>query len=288
MLLPEILAVRLQFDRQLFRRMMNYSFPILIIGLAGMVNQNIDKILIPFLIPAEKDPMFQLGIYGANYKLGVLMNMFIQAFRYAFEPFFFARSSSESTADPAIYAVVMKYFVLFGLLIFLGMTLYIDIVKLVIPMEYRVGIKVVPLILMADLFFGIFFSASIWYKLKDLTWYGAWIALTGAVITILLNFLLIPVMGYMGSAITVFICFFIMMVMNYFWGQKYYPIPYDLKRIGFYFLAALLLFSLSLLTARLSPWVKFPANTLLLLLFLLLVFRKEWTELSSLLFKKKG
>ena len=288
LLLPEILAVRLQFDRQLFRRMMNYSFPILIIGLAGMVNQNIDKILIPFLIPAEKDPMFQLGIYGANYKLGVLMNMFIQAFRYAFEPFFFARSSTESTADPAIYAVVMKYFVLFGLLIFLGMTLYIDIVKLVIPMEYRVGIKVVPLILMADLFFGIFFSASIWYKLKDLTWYGAWIALTGAVITILLNFLLIPVMGYMGSAITVFICFFIMMVMNYFWGQKYYPIPYDLKRIGFYFLAALLLFSLSLLTARLSPWVKFPANTLLLLLFLLLVFRKEWTELSSLLFKKKG
>lgn len=288
LLLPEILAVRLSFDKVLFRRMMGYSFPILVIGLAGMVNQNIDKILIPFLIPAEKDPMFQLGIYGANYKLGVLMNMFIQAFRYAFEPFFFARSSAESKEDPVIYATVMKYFIVFGLLIFLGMTLYIDIVKLLIPAEYHQGLPVVPLVLMADLFFGIFFSASIWYKLKDRTWYGAYIALTGAVITVILNFLLIPVLGYMGSAITVFICFFIMMVINYFWGQKYYPIPYELKRIGTYFLAAVLLFLLSLLTKGLSPWLKFPANSMMMLLFIALVLRLEVRELSSILFKNKG
>ncbi len=273
LLMPEILTVRLEFDRSLFRKMMNYSFPILVIGLAGMVNQNIDKILIPFLIPAEKDPMFQLGIYGANYKLGVLMNMFIQAFRYAFEPFFFARSSVESSEDPGIYAVVMKYFIIFGLLIFLGMTLYIDIVKLLIPVEYHPGLPVVPLVLMADLFFGIFFSASIWYKLKDRTWYGAYIALTGAVITILLNFLLIPVMGYMGSAVTVFICFFIMMVINYFWGQKYYPIPYDLKRIGTYFGVAVLLFAASRFTAGFLPILKFALNTLMVFLFLGLIAR---------------
>lgn len=288
LLMPEILSIKPRFDRSLFRQIMGYSFPILIIGLAGMVNQNIDKILIPFLIPAEKDPMFQLGIYGANYKLGVLMNMFIQAFRYAFEPFFFARSSTESSSDPVIYAVVMKYFILFGLLIFLGMTLYIDVVQHLIPSEYRQGIKVVPLILMADLFFGIFFSASIWYKLKDRTWYGAYIALAGAAITLLLNFLLIPVMGYMGSAVTVFICFFIMMVINYFWGQKYYPIPYDLKRIGSYFLVAILVFSLSLLTSRLSPWLKFPVNTALLASFLMMVYALEAKELSSILFKNKG
>ena len=288
LLMPEILAVKPKFDRSLFRTMMKYSFPILVIGLAGMVNQNIDKILIPFLIPAEKDPMFQLGIYGANYKLGVLMNMFIQAFRYAFEPFFFARSSTESPEDTGIYAVVMKYFIIFGLLIFLGMTLYIDIIKLLIPVAYHPGLKVVPLILMADLFFGIFFSASIWYKLKDRTWYGAYIALIGAVLTIILNFLLIPVMGYMGSAITVFICFFVMMVINYFWGQKYYPIPYDLKRIGIYFAAAVLLFILSLFTASLLPYLKFFLNSLLILLFLGVVFRLEKKEIFSILIKKKG
>ena len=288
LLMPEILAVKLQFDRSLFRMMISYSFPILVIGLAGMVNQNIDKILIPFLIPAEKDPMFQLGIYGANYKLGVLMNMFIQAFRYAFEPFFFGRSSVESPDDPSIYAVVMKYFILFGLLIFLGMTLYIDLVKLLIPPEYHPGLKVVPLILMADLFFGIFFSASIWYKLKDKTWYGAYIALVGAAITLLLNILLIPVIGYMGSAITVFVCFFIMMVINYFWGQKYYPIPYDLKRIGLYFASAVILFILSLGTAQLTPFLKFTINSLMLIFFIGMVFLLEKREIFAILKKKKG
>ena len=288
LLMPEILAVKLQFDRSLFRMMISYSFPILVIGLVGMVNQNIDKILIPFLIPAEKDPMFQLGIYGANYKLGVLMNMFIQAFRYAFEPFFFGRSSVESPDDPSIYAVVMKYFILFGLLIFLGMTLYIDLVKLLIPPEYHPGLKVVPLILMADLFFGIFFSASIWYKLKDKTWYGAYIALVGAAITLLLNILLIPVIGYMGSAITVFVCFFIMMVINYFWGQKYYPIPYDLKRIGLYFASAVILFILSLGTAQLTPFLKFTINSLMLIFFMGMVFLLEKREIFAILKKKKG
>ena len=203
-------------------------------------------------------------------------------------PMFFSRSSSEDTENPKIYAIVMKYFIIFGLLIFLGMTLYIDIVKLLIPPEYHPGLKVVPIILMADLFFGIFFSASIWYKLKDRTWYGAYIALTGAVITILLNFLLIPLIGYMGSAITVFICFFIMMVINYFWGQKYYPIPYDLKRIGIYFAAAILMYILSRFSAPLFPALKYFLNSLLLLAFLGIISGLEKKELLSILKKKKG
>jgi O-antigen/teichoic acid export membrane protein len=288
LLYSEILLIRFEFDRKLLLKMVDYSFPILVIGMAGMVNQNIDKILIPFLIPADQNPMFQLGIYGANYKLAVLMNMFIQAFRYAFEPFFFSRSSSESADDPKIYATVMKYFILFGLLIFLGMMLYIDIVKILINAKYHEGLKVVSLILMSNLFFGVFFSASIWFKLKDKTWYGAYIALIGAAITLLLNIILVPVMGYMGSAITVFICFLVMMIINYFWGQKYYPIPYNLKRIALYFGVAIILYVISLFTAHLYPYLKYFINTMLMLSFLAIIYRKEKSEILLLLKKNKG
>jgi O-antigen/teichoic acid export membrane protein len=288
LLYKELSSVKPVFDKKLLRQMLSYSFPILVIGLAGMINQNIDKILIPFLLPADQNPMFQLGIYGANYKLAVLMNMFIQAFRYAFEPFFFARSSSETEENPRIYAIVMKYFIIFGLLIFLGMVLYLDIVKHLIASKYHSGLKVVPIILMADLFFGVFFSASIWYKLKDRTWYGAYIALIGASITLALNILLIPVIGYIGSAFAVLVCYFIMMVINYFWGQKFYKIPYDLKRIALYFFSALVLYSLSFFFTLISGFPKFLFNTILMISFLVLIFYKEKKELISLLIRKKG
>jgi O-antigen/teichoic acid export membrane protein len=287
LLFREILFIKLSFDKHLLKGMLIYSFPILVIGLAGMINQNIDKILIPFLIPQEQNPMFQLGIYGASYKLAVLMNMFIQAFRYAFEPFFFSKSASESKENPKMYANVMKYFIIFGLIIFLGMVLYIDIIKLLIPGQYHEGIKVVPIILMADLFFGVFFSASIWYKIKDRTKYGAYIALMGAVITLVLNILLIPAFGYMGSAVAVFVCYFFMMVINYFWGQKFYPIPYDLKRIAVYFVICLLLFSVSFFFASFPPWAKYLSNSILLIIFLLSIFKMEKSELMQLLGHKK-
>jgi O-antigen/teichoic acid export membrane protein len=288
LLYKEMTSVKPLFDRKLLHQMLVYSFPILVIGLAGMINQNIDKILIPFLLPADQNPMFQLGIYGANYKLAVLMNMFIQAFRYAFEPFFFSRSSTETEENPRIYATVMKYFIIFGLLIFLGMVLYLDIIKHIIRIQYHSGLKVVPLILMADLFFGVFFSASIWYKLKDRTWYGAYIALIGATITITLNILLIPLIGYMGSAWAVLVCYFIMMIINYFWGQKFYPIPYNLKRIGLYFATALFLYALSFITSRIGGFPKILINTVLITGFLALVFYKEKSELIKILIKKKG
>ncbi len=284
----EIAAVKLVFDKNILRLILGYSFPILVIGLAGMVNQNIDKILIPFLISEEKNPMFQLGIYGANYKLAVLMNMFIQAFRYAFEPFFFSRGSEGAKEDPLIYATVMKYFILSGILIFLGMILYLDIIKFLIDSDYHEGLKVVPIILLAELFFGIFFSASIWFKLKDKTWYGAAIAITGACVTLALNFLLIPGLGYMGSAIAVLVCFFIMMVINYFWGQKYYPIPYDLRRIGLYVLAGSLVFLVSLFTRRLEPALKYSLHSVMLFIFLSFLFFLEKKELATLFAGNKG
>jgi O-antigen/teichoic acid export membrane protein len=287
LLYKELNLIRWIFDKELLKKMLEYSFPILVIGIAGMINQNLDKILIPFLIPADQNPMYQLGIYGANYKLAVLMNMFIQAFRYSFEPFFFNRNVTGSKDNPKVYATVMKYFVVFGLLIFLVMVFYIDIIKLMIRQEYYVGLKVVPIVVMSYLFFGVFFSASIWYKLKDKTWYGAFIACIGAAITLILNIALIPTMGYMGSAISLLICFFIMMIINHLWGQKVYPIPYDLKRIGTYFAITLLLYFLSFFAAGASSFIKFSVNTVLFLCFIWIVFIYEKKELKPLLIKEK-
>jgi O-antigen/teichoic acid export membrane protein len=288
LLYKEIFSMRFYIDKQLAKKMLNYSYPLLILGLAGMINQNADKILIPFLVPENQLPMHQVGVYSANYKLAVLMNMFIQAFRYAFEPFFFSRSSSVENDDPQLYATVMKYFLIFGLLIFLGMTLYIDIIKLIIDTSYHEGLKVVPLILLANLFFGIFFSLSIWYKLKDMTIYGAYIAVIGSAITLILNFLLIPVMGYMGSAIAALVCFFVMMVITYIWGQKYYFVPYDLKRLIVYFFTGLFLFFVSNFTTSFIPWFKYLINTLLLFSFVLVVIKMELAEILQILKQKKG
>ena len=281
MLIPEIRKIKLVFDWSLFREMFWYSFPILVVGIAGMVNQNIDKILIPELIPASQKPMEQLGIYGANYKLAVLMNMFIQAFRYSFEPFFF--SHQKSSDSRLIYARVMKYFVIFGLFIFLGITLFIDVFKIIIGSEYHSGLKVVPAVLMANLFMGIYFNLSLWYKLSDKTWIGAWIALVGAVLTIAANVLLIPVMGYMGSAYAVLMCFIIMTIISYVVGQKYYKVDYDLKRILLYIASASGLYYLSGMVHFQSVIAQYALNMGLFASFFIQVFFAEKKELRTLL-----
>jgi O-antigen/teichoic acid export membrane protein len=282
LMVPDIFKISYQFDWKLLRKLLGYSFPILIIGLAGMVNQNIDKILIPFLIPENQNPMFQLGVYGANYKIAVLMNMFIQAFRYAFEPFFFSRGKAKD--DKEVHAVIMTYFVIFGLLIFLGVMLYIDIVKAVaIDKEYYEGIKVVPLILMSNLFLGVYYALSVWYKLDDKTSYGAYIALVGAAITLGLNFWLVPIMGYMGSAVAVFTCFFVMMAISYLLAKKYYPIPYDLKSIMIYTTTAVVLYFISTLFYSYPLNLKYILNTVLLIIFVGVVYYKEKDKIIRIL-----
>ena len=281
MLLPDMFKISFQFDKVLMYKMLSYSFPILIVGLAGVANQHIDKILIPFLIPEDKNPMAQLGIYGAGVKVAVLMNMFIQAFRYAFEPFFFSQKIGKD--DKKMHANIMKYFVIFGLLIFLGMVLYIDVIKLIVRnVAYHEGFSIVPVILLANLFFGIYFALSMWYKLTDMTRYGAYIAVGGAVITITLNFILIPIFGYKGSAFAILICFFGMMVVSYFLGQKYYPIPYNLKRIFTYFLIAGILYIISFYTGTLTPFIKYASHTVFIIIFLIFIFMLEKNELKSL------
>ena len=285
LLLPEFFKLKIQFDPSLLSKILNYSFPILIVGMAGILSQHIDKILIPFLIPENENPMQQLGIYGASFKMAVLMNMFIQAFRYAFEPFFFARKNSSN--DKAIYALVMKYFIIFGLFIFLGMMFYIDLVSFIFDEQYMEGIKVLPIILMGNLFFGIYFTLSLWYKLTDKTKYGAYMALTGSFITIVLNFILIPILGYMGSAVTFFTSMLVITLISYFLGKKHYPIPYDLKSIALYFMSASFIYILSFITKNGAPLFKYTINTFLLIVFAGVIFFLERKNLGKLIIKQK-
>ena len=281
LLFPEMIKVSFQFDRILLKKILSYSFPILLVGLAGIINQHIDKILIPFLIPEEKNPFQQLGIYGAGVKIAVLMNMFIQAFRYAFEPFFFSQTGGKN--DKNMHADIMKYFVIFGLIIFLGMVFYIDVIKLIITnKEYYEVFSIVPVVLLANLFFGIYFALSMWYKLTDLTRFGAYIALGGSIITVILNILLIPVYGYKGSAWALLVSFISITVISYFLGRKYYPIPYNLKRIGTYFLVAVILFVISTFTNSLINSLKYISNGFLMVAFLMSVYRFEKNQLKGL------
>lgn len=280
LLIPDMLKMHFQFDKAILKKLLSYGFPILIVGIAGMMSQGIDKILIPFLIPESQQPMEQLGIYGANFKLAVLMNMFIQAFRYAFEPFFFARGNSKE--DPLMYAKIMKYFVIFGLLIFLGMTVYIDFLKILIDKEYHSGLKVVPIILIANLVYGMYFTQSLWYKITDRTRYGAWQSIIEMVVAVSLNFLLIPLYGYMGSAVALLTSYMVVLTISYFLGQKYYPVPYNLKRIGLYFIAAAALYSISLVFADMHQMVKYAIGTVLIGLFAVLVFAFEKNDLKGL------
>mgnify|MGYP005990598487 FL=1 len=187
--------------------------------------------------------MSQLGIYGACYKLSIIITLFIQAFRYAAEPFFFAQAKNKDA--PEVYANVMNYFVAVCGLIFLGVTLYLDIIKFFIPNpEYWVGLKVVPIVLLANICLGIYFNQSIWYKMTDKTKYGAYIAIGGAIITIVLNVILIPILGYMGSAWTTLVVYALMVISSYLLGQRHFPVPYNLKKVGSYLALALVLFYL--------------------------------------------
>ena len=234
-LLPEIFGVRYRFDTKIWKQMLGYSFPLLILGVAGIMNQTFDKMLYPILAANRPDPMSELGIYGAVYKISIVMLMFTQAFRFAYEPFIFAKNKEKNTDDnKQAYADAMKYFIIFGLLIFLGVMFYIDLVQFFMPAQYYVGIDVVPIVMMGQLFFGIFFNLSLWYKLTDKTQWGAWFSLFGFIITIIINVVFVPQYGYMACAWAAFVCYLCMMLASYFIGQHNYPINYDLKSIALY------------------------------------------------------
>ncbi|MBL7113998.1 MAG: oligosaccharide flippase family protein [Bacteroidales bacterium] len=228
----EFFNIALTFNKKLWRRMIVYSLPLLVSGLAGTVNEALDRVLLKHLIPKELNPLDQLGIYGANYKIAVMLQLFIQMFRFASEPFYFTRARDRNAKK--LFADIMKYFVIICMVIFLGVTLYIDIFKFFIGERFHAGLHIVPIVLYAIFFLGVFFNLSIWYKLKNLTKFGALITITGAVITFLINWFFIPRYGFTASAWAHFFCYLTMVIMSYFLGRKYYRIQYDIKRILFY------------------------------------------------------
>ena len=264
---------------KLLKLMLAYSLPILVISLAGMINEVADKILMKYLLPDPSTAESQLGIYGANYKLAILMMIFIQMFRYAFEPFFFAEEKNKDSR--VTYARVMVWFVIFTSLIFLVVTLYIDLFKYFVGPAFRAGLVIVPIILAAKMFLGIFYNLSVWYKLTNKTLYGALIAVVGASITIGLNIYLIPRYGYIGAAWTNFAAYFTMMVISYLWGRKVYPVPYNLKRIFLYMISGFALYFVSLKIPYSNGLAHLAVNTGLIFLFLALVYFKEFRKTRS-------
>ena len=289
LLFPQLSKLRLRLNRDLIVPMLKYSFPILLISLVGMVNEVADKILIKYLvtipdettlasmnITGEKYAMQQLGIYSANFKLGVLMTIFIQMFRFASEPFFFSHAKDRNA--PTLYAKVMTYFVIFCLLIFLGVMFYMDILQHFVGRtgsDYREGLRIVPIILIANMLYGIVFNLSIWFKLSDKTYYGTIISIIGSITTLLCFFILIPRIGYMGAAIAHLGCYSVMMLVSYFWGQHIMPIPYQIGRITIYCVLAAILFFISTLTSELGIVLKLSLNTLMILIFIGITFIME-------------
>jgi len=276
----ELFGIRLRFDRVLFKEMLFYALPLLVAGLAGMVNETLDRILLRFLLvvppgggEASRYVMSQIGIYGANYKVSILMTLFIQTFRYAAEPFFFAHAKEKGSKDT--FSQVMTWFVLFGLAIFLGVMLNIEIIKHFIGRKFYPGIGIVPILLLANLFLGIIFNLSIWYKLNNMTKYGAYITVFGAVVTIAANVILIPSLGYAGAAWATFICYLLMMVLSYVLGQKYFPVEYELPKLAGYFAFALALFFTSKAWPFHSGLAMLAANNALFVIFVGVVCYRE-------------
>lgn len=262
-LISELRGFRYTLDRDLMKRMFRYSFPILILGIAGILNQVVDKIIFPFVYPDPVEADVQLGIYGATSKIAMIMAMFTQAFRFAYEPFVFGKSKEKDNRQ--MYAQAMKFFIIFILLAFLTVMFYLDILRYVIGRDYWEGLKVVPIVMAAEMFMGVYFNLSFWYKLTDETKWGAYFSLTACTIVILMNVFLIPVYGYMACAWAGFTGYAVAMLLSYFVGQKKYPIAYDLKSIGGYVLLALMIYVA-------GEWIPVDNMLLRLLLRTLLLF----------------
>lgn len=275
LLLAPQLRIKYTFDGALLKKMLVYSLPLLVLGVAGIMNQNLDKMLYPHL-STEVDKMNQLGIYHASFKIAIIMVMFTQAFRYAFEPFIFAKTK-ESGDNKAAYSQATKYFIIFGLFIFLAVLGYLDIIKFLLEKNYREGLKVVPIVMMAELFFGIYFNLSLWYKLTDQTKWGAYLSIIGLVVTVLGNVIFVPLYGYIACAWTALSANLIMMITSYFLGQKNYPINYDLKSAGFYMIVTIILFSGIMFSHGNvgNLWLRLLVNTALIGVYVFIVLKKD-------------
>ena len=245
MLIPEMSNSLWRFDKLVWRKMIVYAFPLMVAGLAGITNETIDRILLQYLLPADISSS-EIGLYSAFYKLSIIMTLFVQTFRFAAEPFFFSQEKERNAKQ--VYAQVMKYFSIVTAFIFLAVMIYYDLVIQFIGADFHDsrGEIIVPILLLANLFLGLYYNLSDWYKLTEKTKYGAYMSLFGAAITVVLNLLLIPVLGFVGSAWATLCCYFLMATCSFILGRKFYPIPYPLRRISLYFGLMLIFYFMSM------------------------------------------
>ena len=285
LLWSEFRLIRWHFNVKLWKEIMIYSLPMLVVGFGGMVNETIDRLMLGWwgVPPAGGDMKVEIGTYGACYKLAILITVFIQAFRLGAEPFFFKQASGEN--PQRIYARVMKFFVIIICVMFLFVALYMEAWKYFIqnPVFWE-GLKIVPVLLLANMFLGIYYNLSVWYKITNKISAGAWITIAGALITIFINYLFIPRFGYMASAWATFFCYLAMMVSCYIWGQKEYPVPYAWKKLSAYIVIVVLLFYLHKLLTHLWSNMAFNYTTATVILgaFLLFVLKIEKNEFQKL------
>jgi O-antigen/teichoic acid export membrane protein len=281
LLAKELVDYRPYIDKEIFRKVLPYSLPILIAGFAGTINDSLNRVMFQKLYPASsEESLRQLGFFTAALRLSILINLAIQAFRLAAEPFFFSISKEKNA--PETYSRVMKWFVIIMALMFLNVTLYIDLWKHFLSEEYRVAIGLVPVLLLSYIMFGIYTNLTVWYKLTDKTYFGTYIMIIGAVITIVFNWLLIPVWGYHACAWGMLLCNAVMVLLSYTWGQKYYPIPYRVAKLGAYLGVMLVLFAIQygVIGVSDSLALRLSSGTLLFLAYLFFIYTQERPELK--------
>ena len=273
---PDLFKIQWQFDGALLRRMFSYSWPILILGVAGILNQVADKIIFPLIYPDRAEADIQLGDYGSCVKIAMIMAMITQAFRYAYEPIVFAKNKDADKSE--YYASAMKYFIIFTLLAFLVVMGWMPVLQYIIGAKYRAGLGVVPIVMMAEIFMGIYFNLSFWYKLIDKTIYGAWFSLAGCIVLIAINIIFIPKIGYWACAWGGLAGYFTSMTLSYVVGQKKNPIPYPMKDIVIYFISSMALFGMMMWFARHTEWpewVLFLINNVFILGFIYRIIKKD-------------
>lgn len=268
----ELTGFKYVFDKGLMRRMLSYSWPILVLGIAGILNQTADKILFPYIYKGT-DAHTQLAIYGAASKIAMIMAMITQAFRYAYEPFVFGKSKDKDNRDT--YAKAMKYFIIFTLLAFLCVVGYLDVLRHIIGHDYWSGLRVVPIVMAAEIMMGVYFNLSFWYKLIDKTIWGAWFSGIGCAVLIAINIIFVPMYGYMACAWAGFAGYGTAMILSYLVGQKHYPINYPLKDITVYTLMAAVLFVAMTLANEKLGYGALAVNTLLIILFAAHIVKHE-------------
>ena len=287
MLVKEFTGFQVNLDKKLLKEIFIYSTPLIIVGFGGIINETIDRFMIVYHYNGTMDEARSAnGIYSANYKLAVLIVLFIQTFRMGAEPFFFKQSTKENAKET--YAKVMHFFIIVCSLCFLGVVMYLDIWKHFMGIkknpEYLQGLFIVPILMLAKIFLGIYYNMSVWYKLTNKTMVGATITLIGAGLTVMVNFLLIPYLGYLACAIATVVCYGSMMIISYVQGQKYYPIPYDLKNGLLYISIAIVLFGIhfTLRSMELNIFLLHGLATIFILVFLAIVVKKERKELIKI------